>query len=102
MMMDRSNAAFVLTACFIFSQLICHVTAITRTYYIAAVEKEWDYAPSGYNKIKGVKLEDDRQAELIKLYIVLKTDRFWRCSPYTRFTVVFWLKGALGCKTRPS
>ena len=75
-MMDRSNAAFVLTACFIFSQLICHVAAITRTYYIAAVEKEWDYAPSGYNKIKGVKLEDDRQAELIKFYIVLKTDRF--------------------------
>lgn len=101
-MMDRSNAAFVLTACFIFSQLICHVAAITRTYYIAAVEKEWDYAPSGYNNIKGVKLEDDRQAELIKFYIVLKTDRFWRCSPYMRFTVVFWLKGALGCKTPPS
>lgn len=61
-MMDRSNAAFALTACFIFSQLICHVAAITRTYYIAAVEKEWDYAPSGYNKIKGVKLEDDSDA----------------------------------------
>ena len=33
---------------------------MTRTYYIGAVEQEWDYAPSGYNKVKGVKLEDDR------------------------------------------
>jgi len=33
---------------------------MTRTYFIAAVEKKWDYAPSGYNKVKGVKLEDDR------------------------------------------
>ena len=32
----------------------------TRKYYIAAVEEEWDYAPSGYNKVKGVKLADDR------------------------------------------
>ena len=32
----------------------------TRTYFIAAVERKWDYAPSGYNKVKGVKLEDDR------------------------------------------
>lgn len=31
----------------------------TRKYYIAAVEKEWDYAPSGYNKVKGVKLAVD-------------------------------------------
>ena len=31
-----------------------------RTYFIAAVERKWDYAPSGYNKVKGVKLEEDR------------------------------------------
>lgn len=31
-----------------------------RKYFIAAVERKWDYAPSGYNKVKGIKLEDDR------------------------------------------
>ena len=36
------------------------VSSKTRKYYIAAVEKEWDYAPSGYNKVKGIKLEEDR------------------------------------------
>ena len=30
-----------------------------RTYYIAAVEVDWDYAPSGRNILRGVKLEDD-------------------------------------------
>ena len=34
----------------------------TRTYYIAAVEQDWDYAPSGLNKAKGIKLADDRFA----------------------------------------
>lgn len=33
-----------------------------RKYYIAAVEKEWNYAPSGYNKVKGVKLTGDSDA----------------------------------------
>jgi len=27
---------------------------------MAAVERKWDYAPSGFNKVKGVKLENDR------------------------------------------
>ena len=36
------------------------VASKTRTYYIAAVEMKWDYAPSGYNKVKGIKLENDR------------------------------------------
>ena len=35
-------------------------SSMERTYFIAAVERKWDYAPSGYNKVKGVKLEDDR------------------------------------------
>ena len=30
-----------------------------RTYYIAAIEVDWDYAPTGMNMIKGIKLEDD-------------------------------------------
>ena len=32
----------------------------TREYYIAAVELDWDYAPSGMNNAKGLKLQDDR------------------------------------------
>ncbi|KAJ7356219.1 hypothetical protein OS493_025972 [Desmophyllum pertusum] len=38
------------------------VASKTRTYYIAAVEMKWDYAPSGYNKVKGIKLKDDSDA----------------------------------------
>ena len=45
---------------FVISLCAPTVSPMTRTYFIAAVEKKWDYAPSGYNKVKGVKLEDDR------------------------------------------
>ena len=31
----------------------------TRTYYIAAVEQLWDYAPDGKNNIKGTDLNKD-------------------------------------------
>ena len=31
-----------------------------RRYYIAAVEVEWDYAPSGIDKIKGASLSDSK------------------------------------------
>ena len=31
----------------------------TRTYYIAADEVEWDYAPSGINQITGEDFDDD-------------------------------------------
>ena len=40
------------------------ISAVTREYYIAAVIKEWNYAPSGQNQIKGVALEDDRYAKI--------------------------------------
>ena len=36
------------------------VISARREYYIAAVIKEWNYAPSGQNKIKGIPLFDDR------------------------------------------
>ena len=39
------------------------VRAVTREYYIAAVIKEWNYAPSGQNQIKGMALQDDRYAK---------------------------------------
>src|SRR5574341_406594 len=31
---------------------------VTRTYYIAADEVQWDYAPSGYNQITGQPFDD--------------------------------------------
>jgi hypothetical protein len=31
----------------------------TRTYYIAAVEGRWDYAPDGKNNLKGIDLDKD-------------------------------------------
>ena len=31
----------------------------TRTFYIAAVEKEWDYAPDGRNNLKGIDFDKD-------------------------------------------
>ena len=41
------------------------VRAVTREYYIAAVIKDWNYAPSGQNQIKGVALQDDRYAKSV-------------------------------------
>jgi hypothetical protein len=50
-----------------FERSTCHqassesqTSGITREYYIAAVMKDWDYAPSGMNKAKQLKLMDDR------------------------------------------
>ena len=31
----------------------------TRTYYIAAVEEKWDYAPDGRNNLKGTDIDKD-------------------------------------------
>ena len=50
-------ALFLLTS---WSCLPWMVSSLTREYYIAAVERNWNYAPSGQNKIKGVPLDQDR------------------------------------------
>ena len=36
------------------------VSSVTREYYIAAVVKNWNYASTGQNQIKGIPLRDDR------------------------------------------
>lgn len=57
----KSNTACIwLVFCVV---VVMHSTLVSseiRKHYIAAVERKWDYAPSGYNNVKGVKLEDDR------------------------------------------
>ena len=35
-------------------------SARIRHYYIAALEKDWNYAPTGFDMVKGVQLEQDR------------------------------------------
>ena len=57
----KSLAVLVCLASSVITLFSSGVSSSTRrTYFIAAVERKWDYAPSGYNKVKGVKLEDDR------------------------------------------
>lgn len=36
------------------------VLSITREYYVAAMVREWNYAPSGLNQVKGMPLIDSR------------------------------------------
>jgi len=58
--MKSSDAARFSLAFFVITSCASAVSPSTRTYFMAAVERKWDYAPSGYNKVKGVKLENDR------------------------------------------
>lgn len=37
----------------------------TRDYYIGAVEKDWNYAPTGTNNVKGIPLDSDRRVSII-------------------------------------
>ncbi|EWY79732.1 hypothetical protein FOYG_17127 [Fusarium oxysporum NRRL 32931] len=39
--------------------------ATTRTYYVAAVEEEWDYMPSGMDMMNGVPIEWSQQAAAV-------------------------------------
>lgn len=48
----------------------------SRDYYIGAVEKDWNYAPTGTNNVKGMPLDSDRRVfictnyDSIRLYLV--------------------------------
>ena len=59
------NFVFTLSVIWSFLPSMIMVRAVTREYYIAAVIKEWNYAPSGQNQIKGVALQDDRYAKSV-------------------------------------
>lgn len=43
------------------------VISVTREYYIAAVVREWIYAPTGLNEVKGVPLNTESHAKLFTL-----------------------------------
>ncbi|KAL9973399.1 hypothetical protein ACROYT_G019855 [Oculina patagonica] len=58
----KSCVVFCSLVFFVITMFYVSVASKTRKYYITAVERKWNYAPSGYNKVKGVKLEDDSDA----------------------------------------
>ncbi|HSJ85615.1 MAG TPA: multicopper oxidase domain-containing protein [Anaerolineales bacterium] len=58
----------------------------TRTYYIAADEVEWDYAPSGINQITGEEFDDDAN-----VFVANAADRIGKVylkSQYREYTDV--------------
>lgn len=60
MKLVKSNTAFVWLVFCVVSLHHNLVSSKIRRYYIAAVERKWNYAPSGYNNVKGLKLGEDR------------------------------------------
>ena len=48
-------ASFLAVEC----TLIRPVSSANRDFYVAAVERNWNYAPSGKNKIRGIRLKND-------------------------------------------
>ena len=60
MKVAKSNTAFIWL---VFCAVSLHMNLVSsevRKHYIAAVERKWNYAPSGYNNVKGLKLDEDR------------------------------------------
>ncbi|XP_022788227.1 hephaestin-like protein [Stylophora pistillata] len=62
MKLVKSNTAFVWLVFCVVSLHHNLVSSKVRRYYIAAVERKWNYAPSGYNNVKGLKLGEDSDA----------------------------------------
>lgn len=62
---------------------------VTRTYYIAADEIRWNYAPSGINMITGTPLSEDSSAYRPSVYTLSGKDRigstYLKCL-YQRYT----------------
>jgi hypothetical protein len=62
----------------------------TRHYYIAADEVEWDYAPSGMNKITGQPFDDD--ANVFVQRGEGRIGRIYRKALYREYTDATWSK----------
>ena len=56
----------------------------TRTYYIAAKEVDWDYAPTGENRIKGQPFDDD--ARVFVEPSATRIGRVYRKAIYREYT----------------
>ncbi|XP_068726902.1 hephaestin-like protein [Montipora capricornis] len=58
----------------------------TRKYYIAAVERDWNYAPTGLNVVKGIQLEQDRDAAQYTESGPQRIGKIYRKVLYREFT----------------
>ena len=55
----------LLSRILVFLSLVCLVNCKVREYHLAAVELDWDYAPSEMNTLTGVKLDEDKYEEIL-------------------------------------
>ena len=96
------NFVFTLSVIWSFLPSMIMVRAVTREYYIAAVIKEWNYAPSGQNQIKGVALQDDRYAKSVlcrkQLLLLLPLGLLWLLQKLTGYSLMPLLKRYRGVK----
>ena len=54
--MELSNTVVIWC---VFATFFSHTHCAVKEYNIAAVEQEWDYAPTGINELTGVSLDED-------------------------------------------
>ncbi|XP_042894912.1 hephaestin-like protein isoform X2 [Parasteatoda tepidariorum] len=58
------ESVFSISRCPHSRPVVTNLNGVTRNYYIAAEEVEWNYGPSGINKFNGVPLVEDRAASI--------------------------------------
>eukprot|EP01083_Nonionella_stella_P264750 897679_1 len=58
----------------------------SRTYYIAAVERYWDYAPTGINMVDGLPLNESEYAIDFTVPGPQRVGRVYRKAFYRQFT----------------
>jgi len=86
-MAANSSTNIVFCALFILSLLDLRCSSSkTREYFIAAVERDWNYAPSGFNVVKGIKLEHDGNAAQSTVSGPHRIGRVYRKVLYREFT----------------
>ena len=55
----------------VLTTLFSHTHCAEREYNIAAVEREWDYAPTGINELTGVSLDEDEYVLLCVAFVFI-------------------------------
>ncbi|XP_028410186.1 hephaestin-like protein [Dendronephthya gigantea] len=58
----------------------------TKTYYIAAVEEVWDYAPTAMNNIQGTELDKDEEAKVFAKSGPNRIGRKYKKAIYRRYS----------------
>ena len=55
----------------VLTTLFSYAHCAEREYNIAAVEREWDYAPTGINELTGVSLDEDEYVLLCVAFVFI-------------------------------